>query len=412
MKEMAPSVTIDDIRAAAEVIKGAVSQTPYQVSGTLSGMVGANVALKLEIFQFTASFKERGALNRLAALSDEERERGVIAMSAGNHAQAVAHHAKRLGIPATIVMPRDTPFIKATNTKRLGGTVVLHGKTLEESATYARKLCKNDQLTLIHPYDDAKIIAGQGTVALEMLDAMPDLDCLLVPVGGGGLIAGCAIAAKAMKPDIEIIGVEAALFPSMRQSIAGEAINAAGETIADGIAVKQPGKLTRKIIAEHVDDIVLVSENRIEHAVHLYAEIEKIVVEGAGAVTLGALLDQPKRFNGRNVGVVVSGGNIDSRTLATVLMRGLVGAGRLMRLRVSVPDKPGNLGSVTALIGSLGGNIVDVAHNRWFLDVPTGRTGVDFVIEIRAPEDSATIISGLAENGVEARQLSSDAIAG
>jgi threonine dehydratase len=226
------------------------------------------------------------------------------------------------------------------------------------------------------------------------------------------LIAGCAIAAKAIKPDIEIIGVEAAAFPSMRQSIAGEAINASGETIADGIAVKQPGKLARKIIAEHVDDIVLVSENSIEHAVHLYAEIEKVVVEGAGAVTLAALLDDPNRFKDRKLGLVVSGGNIDSRTLSTVLMRGLVGAGRLLRLRVEVPDKPGNLASVTTLIGSLGGNIVDVQHNRWFLDVPAGRTGLDFVIEIRAPEDSVTIISGLAENGIEARRLSSDAIAG
>lgn len=411
MKNVTAPVTIADIRAAAEIIQGSVSRTPCQVSGTLSGMTGANVALKLEIFQFTASFKERGALNRLMALTEEERGRGVIAMSAGNHAQAVAYHATRLGLSATIVMPRDTPYIKATNTERLGANVVLHGKTLEEAAAYARKLCKNDQLTFIHPYDDAKIIAGQGTVALEMLEAMPDLDCLFVPIGGGGLIAGCAIAAKALKPDIEIIGVEAALFPSMRQSLAGDAITASGATIADGIAVKQPGKLTRKIIAEHVDDIVLVSENRIEHAVHLYAEIEKIVVEGAGAVTLGALLDHAERFKGRSVGLVVSGGNIDSRTLATVLMRGLVGAGRLMRLRVAVPDKPGNLAAVTALIAALGGNIVDVAHNRWFLDVPAGQTGVDFVIEIRAPEESKTIISGLAENGIDARQLSSDAIA-
>ena len=412
MIDATPPVTIDDIRAAAQVIDGAVAKTPFAVSGTLSEMTGASVALKLEIFQYTASFKERGALNRLMALDDDQRGSGIVAMSAGNHAQAVAYHAARLGIPATIVMPRDTPFIKVTNTERLGANVVLHGKDLDEAAAYARKLGNSGDLTFIHPYDDPMIIAGQGTVALEMMETIPDLDCLLVPIGGGGLIAGCAIAAKAVKPDIEIIGVEAALFPSMRQTIAGEAIVASGDTIADGIAVKQPGKLPRKIIAEHVDDIVLVSENRIEHAVHLYAEIEKIVVEGAGAVTLAALLDDPARFKGRKLGIVVSGGNIDSRTLATVLMRGLVGAGRLMRLRVEVPDKPGNLATVTTLIGTLGGNIVDVQHNRWFRDVPAGRTGIDFVIEIRAPADSEAIITGLAENCIGARRLSSDAIAG
>ena len=329
-------------------------------------------------------------------------------MSAGNHAQAVAYHATRLGIPATIVMPRDTPFIKATNTEKLGAAVVLEGTTLEAAAAHARKLGKTGNLTFIHLYDDPLIIAGQGTVALEMLEAIPDLDCLLVPIGGGGLISGCAIAAKAINPNIEIIGVEAALFPTMRQSIAGDSITASGDTIA----VKQPGKVTRKIIAEHVDDIVLVSESKIEHAVHLYAEIKKIVVEGAGAVTLAAFLNDPNRYKGRKLGLLVFGGNIDSRTLATVLMRGLVGAARLMRLRVAVPDKPGNLALVTTLIGSLGGNIVDVQHNRWFRDVPAGRTGVDFVLEIRDPAASQIIMSGLEKNGIEARQLSSDAIAG
>ena len=405
-------MTIDDIRTAAWVIDGAVAKTPFAVSGTLSEMTGASAALKLEIFQYTASFKERGALNRLMALTDDERARGIVAMSAGNHAQAVAYHATKLEIPATIVMPRDTPFIKVTNTERLGATVVLQGNNLEDAAAHARKLGRAGNLTFIHPYDDSLIIAGQGTVALEMIDTIPDLDCLLVPIGGGGLIAGCAIAAKAVKPDIEIIGVQTALFPSMHQAIAGEAIRVSGDTIADGIAVKQPGKLTRKIIAEQVDDIVLIPERQIEHAVHLFAEIEKIVVEGAGAVTLAALLDDTARFKGRNLGLVVSGGNIDSRTLATVLMRGLVGAGRLMRLRVEVPDKPGNLANVTTLIGTLGGNIVEVQHNRWFRDVPAGRTGVDFVIEIRAPADSDAIISGLAENGIHARRLSSDAVAG
>lgn len=410
MIDAAPPITLDDIRAAARTIDGAVVGTPFVVSKTLSEMTGASVALKLECLQYTASFKERGAVNRLTALTEDERARGVIAMSAGNHAQAVAHHATRLGIPATIVMPRDTPFIKAANTERLGARVVLHGKSLEEAAAHVKKLQKSENLTLIHPYDDPMIIAGQGTVGLEMIEAMPDLDCLLVPIGGGGLIAGCAVAAKSVKPDIEVIGVEAALFPSMHQAVRGGKTGSSGETIADGIAVKQPGKLTRKIIAELVDDIVLVSENGIETAVHLFAEIEKIVVEGAGAVPLAALLEDQNRFKGRSLGLVVSGGNIDSRTLSTVLMRGLVGAGRLMRLRVAVPDKPGNLGAVTALIGTLGGNIVDVQHDRWFRDVPAGRTGIDFVIEIRDSADAETIIAGFAEKGIDVRRLSSDAI--
>lgn len=403
-------VTIDDIRAAARAIDGDVARTPCLRSGTLSQLTGATVSLKLENLQYTASFKERGALNRLLALDDDEKARGVIAMSAGNHAQAVAYHAARLGIPATIVMPTDTPFIKITNTERLGATIILHGATLDDAARHAKTLCKKQKLTFVHPYDDPLVIAGQGTAALEWLADAPDLDVLVVPVGGGGLIAGCAIAAKAVKPDIEIIGVQAALFPAMQNALAGETSTVEGATIADGIAVKSPGKMTRQIIAKLVDDIILVEESQIEHAVHLLVEIEKMVVEGAGAAALAAVLQEQDRFAGRSVGLMISGGNIDSRTLATVLMRGLVSAGRLMRLRVELPDTPGSLSRVTALIGSLGGNIVEVEHNRWFRDVPARMTGVDFLIEIRQDSDTEAIIQGIVDQGLKARPLSSNAV--
>jgi threonine dehydratase len=403
-------VTIDDIRAATRTIAGAVTRTPCLRSETLSQMTGADVWLKLENLQYTASFKERGALNRLLALDDKEKARGVIAMSAGNHAQAVAFHATRLGIPATIVMPTDTPFIKVTNTELLGATIVLHGDSLEETAKHAERLREDKNLVLVHPYDDPLIIAGQGTTALEMLDEMPGLDVMVVPIGGGGLISGCAIAAKAIKPDMEIIGVQAALFASMPRALKGKIAQPQGATIADGIAVKSPGKLTRKIIADLVDRIDLVEESRIEHAVHLLVEIEKMVVEGAGAVPLAALLQEGDRYVGRSVGLIISGGNIDSRTLATVLMRGLIGAGRLMRLRVELPDAPGSLSRVTALIASLGGNIVEVEHNRWFRDVPARMSGVDFLVEIRQSSDGDAIIRGIVTAGLKARRMSSDAV--
>jgi len=403
------TVTIDDIRRAARAIEGAVAHTPCVVSRTLSEMAGAEVWLKLENLQFTASFKERGALNRLLALDAAERARGVIAMSAGNHAQAVAHHATRLGIDAVIVMPRDTPFIKTINTERLGATVVLHGETLEEAAAHAAELGREQGRVTIHPYDDPLIIAGQGTVALEMLEAVPDLETLVVPVGGGGLISGCALAARALNPAIEVIGVEAALFPCMRQALAGETPTSAGETIAEGIAVKRPGGLALDIIRDHVGDILLASEAAIEHAIHLLAEIEKLVVEGAGAAPLAAVLSEPQRFAGRRIGLVVSGGNIDSRTLATVLMRGLIAAGRLVRLRVETPDQPGNLARVANLVGSLGGNIVEVEHDRWFRDLPVRMTGIDLLVEIRREADAAAIIDGLAGAGYRAWRLSSDA---
>ncbi len=403
------TITIDDIRAAARAIGGAVQPTPCVISRTLSEIAGAELWLKLENLQFTSSFKERGALNRLRALDADERRRGVIAMSAGNHAQAVAHHATRLGIDAVIVMPRDTPFITTINTERLGATVVLHGETLEEAAEHAACLGREQNRVLIHPYDDPLIIAGQGTVALEMLEDVPDIDTLVVPIGGGGLISGCALAAKALKPDIEVIGVEAALFPSMRQALADEPPTGAGETIADGIAVKRPGALAIDIIRDNVAEILLAGEAAIEHAVHLLAEIEKLVVEGAGAATLAAVLSEPRRFAGRKVGLVISGGNIDSRTLATVLMRGLIGAGRLVRLRVEAPDQPGNLARIATLVGSLGGNIVEIEHDRWFRDLPVRMTGIDILIEIREEADARAIIDGLCADGYRTWRLSSDA---
>ena len=405
------TISIDDIRRAAVNISEGVRRTPCTRSHTLSQQTGADISLKLENLQFTASFKDRGALNRLMALSsDAEKERGVIAMSAGNHAQAVACFATRLGIPATIVMPESTAFIKITNTERLGATVVLHGHTLEEAGQHAQELREKHNLTFIHPYDDPLVIAGQGTAALEILEDMPEIDILVIPIGGGGLIAGCAIAAKAIKPAIKIIGVQAAMYPAMKLALGSEAIAVTGTTIADGIAVKSPGLITQKIIAELVDDIVLVEEDRIEHAVHLLAEIEKIVVEGAGAAALAAVLQDRQRFSGRNVGVLVSGGNIDSRTLANVLMRGMIGAGRIVRLRIEMPDSPGTLSTVSALIGDLGGNIIEVDHNRWFRDVPARTTAVDVLIETRCSADSAKIIQGIQEAGFKVRRLSRDAV--
>jgi len=404
------TVTIDDIRRAAGTIGDAVVRTPCVLSRTLSEIAGAQIHLKLENLQYTASFKDRGALNRLLALSPEERRRGVICMSAGNHAQAVAYHAGRLGIPATIVMPRTTPFIKVANTERLGGRVMLEGDSLAEAASCAETLCVRDRLVFIHPYDDPLIIAGQGTLALEMLEDAPDLDDLVVPIGGGGLVTGCATAAKSLRPDIRVIGVEAALYPSMVQALRGEPSTAQGLTIAEGIAVKTPGRIALSSMATLVSDILLVTEGEIEHAVHLMAEIEKTVVEGAGATPLAAVLANRERFAGRRVGLVVSGGNIDSRTLSSVLMRGLVRAGRLLRLRVEVPDQPGMLARVTTLIGELGGNIVEVQHERWFRDIPVRMTGIDLIVETRDAAAGDEILNGLSAQDIRAWKLSSDAL--
>ena len=408
------TVTLGDIERAAAAIRGAVVETPCVRSLTLSEITGAEIWLKMENEQYTGSFKDRGALVRMLDLDEGQRRRGVIAMSAGNHAQGVAYHAKRLGIPATIVMPEGTPMVKIRSTELLGARVILHGAGLSEAETFAHELAGREGLTFVHPYDDERIIAGQGTVALEMLAARPDLDMLVVPIGGGGLIAGCATAAKAIRPDIAVVGVEAALYPSMLRAIRGE--DAApgrsasdGPTIAEGIAVKRPGRLTQPIVERLVSHIALVTEAQIERGVQLLIEIEKTVAEGAGAAPLAAVLAEPERYAGRRVGLVVSGGNIDSRLLASVLMRGLVREGRLVRLRVEVSDQPGSLARITRQIADLGANVLEVYHQRWFYDVPIKMAEVDFVLETRDIAHMRKLVDSLTASGTRARLLSSSA---
>jgi threonine dehydratase len=381
------SVSLDDIRAAAARIAGAVERTPCLHSRTLSELTGAEVWLKFENLQFTASFKERGALNKLLTLGAAERRRGVVAMSAGNHAQGVAYHATRLGARAVIVMPRGTPNNKVRSTQVLGAEVVLEGDTLADAARHARELEAREGLSFIHPYDDAAIIAGQGSVALEMLEQAPELEMLVVPAGGGGLLSGMAVAAKALKPGIEVIGVE-----SRRQ----------GNTIAEGIAVERIGDIPSSLLRALEVEIVLVEEETIERAVVVLIEIEKTVAEGAGAAGLAALLAHPGRFNGKRVGIPICGGNIDSRLLSAILMRGLVRDGKLVRLRVVMPDIAGNLAKVAALIGEAGGNIVEVQHQRVFGTASIKSPEVEFVVETRDREHTRALIAALEEKGVRA----------
>lgn len=406
------AVTIDDIRAAQQQIAGATAVTPLDHSMVLSEMAECEVWLKLENLQFTASFKERGALVKLQSLTDAERQAGVVAASAGNHAQGVAFAAQRLGIPATIVMPTGTPFTKISRTEALGATIVLSGESLAEAAEHADTLHREKGLALIHPYDDPLVIAGQGTIALEVLENTDGFDAIVVPIGGGGLISGIAVAAKAIKPDIEIFGVEAELYPSMHQALKGVAPEVGGHTIADGIAVKNPGTLTKPIIEALVDDILLVSEAAIEQAVQILIDIEKTVAEGAGAAALAGLFANKDRFAGKRVCVIVSGGNIDSRILASILMRGLVREGRLIRIRVEISDAPGALAKVATLIGDRGGNIVEIYHQRLFQDVPVKLADLDVVLETRDRQHVETILSALREAGFETRLLSSMADAG
>lgn len=377
------AVTLLDIERAALVLKGAIAQTPCDKSITLSHELGCELWLKYENLQFTASYKERGALNRLTHLDDAEKARGVIAMSAGNHAQGVSYHAGRLGIPATIVMPEGTPSVKAENTKRWGAAVILTGKTLEESAQFARVFGAERGLTFIHPYNDPLVIAGQGTVAVEMLSALPELEVLVVPVGGGGLIAGMAVAAKALKPDIEVIGVETVLYPSVYNALKGTSLPVRGDTLAEGIAVRDPGDIAVPILRSLVDDIVLVSETDLERALYALLMIEKTVVEGAGATGLAALMADRVRFKGRKVGLVLTGGNIDARLLSSVLTRELAREGRLSRLAIDIPDRPGELARVAAVLGQAGANIVEVYHQRVFTDLPARGTELNLVIETR-----------------------------
>jgi threonine dehydratase len=396
-------VTPADVQAAAAVIRGAVLATGCNRSRTLGEICGCNIWLKFENLQFTASFKERGALNRLQALSVDERQRGVIAMSAGNHAQGVAYHAKRLGIPTMIVMPVGTPMVKVENTRRHGAEVVITGATLEEAGAFARSHGEANGLTLIHPYDDPLVIAGQGTVGLEMLTAVPELDTLVVPIGGGGLISGVAIAARALKPDLRIVGVQATLYPSMHNAINARELPMRGDTLAEGIAVKAPGRITTGIIRSLVDDIVLVTEPQIERALAALISIEKTVVEGAGATGLAAVLAHPERFAGRNVGLVLSGGNIDTRLIASVLTRELAREGRLTQLSIDIVDRPGQLAAVSVLLAEAGANVIEVSHQRTFSDLPAKATLLGLVIETRDQTHLDEVMAALVAAGFQAR---------
>jgi threonine dehydratase len=399
-----PVVSLTDVRAAAKRIAGAVERTPCVHSRTLSQLTGAEVFLKFENLQFTASFKERGALNKLLCLSDAERARGVIAMSAGNHAQGVAYHAARLGIRSVIVMPKGTPNTKVKNTRVHGADVVLEGDSLAEAAERARSRAAAEGLTFIHPYDDAAIIAGQGTVALEMLEEVPDLDMLVVPIGGGGLISGMATAARGMRSEIRVFGVESKSYRAMYQRLHGQPVEVGGDTIAEGLAVRDVGKLTLDIVQRLVEDVLIVEEATIERAVVALIEIEKTVAEGAGAAGLAALLEHPAAFRGRRVGVPLCGGNIDTRVLAAVLMRGLVRDGRLVRLRVTMPDISGNLARVATVIGEAGGNIVEVQHQRLFGTTSVKSPEVEFLIETRDRAHSEAIAAALAAKGIRAQE--------
>jgi threonine dehydratase len=397
------SVTLDDVRAAAQRIAGAVERTPCLHSRTLSSLTGAEVWLKFENLQFTASFKERGALNRLLTMADAGRRRGVIAMSAGNHAQGVAYHAARLGVRVVIVMPRVTPNTKVSSTQVHGAEVILEGDTLADAARHARELEAREGLTFIHPYDDPAVVAGQGTVALEMLEQAPELEVLVVPVGGGGLISGMATAAKALKPEIEVLGVESKLWCAMYQRLAGKPVSVDGDTIAEGMAVKDVGDLPLSILKAFSIEVLLTAEETIEQAIVALIEIEKTVAEGAGAAGLAALLEHPGRFAGKRVGIPIAGGNIDTRVLSAVLMRGLVRDGRLVRLRVTMPDIAGSLAKVTTLIGAAGGNIVEVEHQRVFGTASVKSPEVEFVIETRDREHATTLIAALRAQGIDVR---------
>jgi len=375
--------TLADIRAAAARIEGAVIRTPTLHSRTLSEITGAEIWLKFENLQFTAAYKERGALNKLLQLSPEERGRGVIAASAGNHAQAVAYHGKRLGIPVTIVMPTSTPAMKVTQTEGHGAHVVLEGTRFEDAQAKAYALAEAEGLLFVHPFDDAAVIAGQGTIALELLEDVPELDLLVIPIGGGGLISGIATAAKALKPGIQVVGVEAELYPSTKNAIDGQARPIGGDTLAEGIAVKEPGELTKTIIGALVDDIRLVAERDIEHAVALLVAIEKTVVEGAGAAGLAAILAEPSRYKDRKVGTVLCGGNIDTHLLANVLVRELVRSGRIARLRIALQDRPGALAAATAIFHECSVNILEVHHHRIFTHLPAKDTMIEVQCEAR-----------------------------
>ena len=397
-------LSLNDIERAAQRLDGHLLDTPCVESRTLSQITGAQIFLKFENLQYTASFKERGACNKLSQLSLEERQRGVIAMSAGNHAQGVAYHAQRLGIRAVIVMPRFTPGVKIERTRGFGAEVVLHGDTLDESRTHALQMAEAQALVFVHPYDDEAIVAGQGTVGLEMLRAVPELDALVVAVGGGGLIAGIATAAKAIKPGIEIVGVQTSRFPGMVNAIKGTQHPQGTSTIADGIAVGTPGVIATAIIQALVDDMLLVDEGDIEQAMVMLLEIEKTLVEGAGAAGLAALLKHPARFAGKKVGLVLCGGNIDPLLLAAIIERGMVRAGRLARITVSVRDVPGSLAKITATVAEAGANIDEVHHQRAFTMLSVQNVEIELVIQTRGRAHIQQVIAALNDAGFEASE--------
>ena len=398
---MTDRVTLADIEAAACRIAGAVVRTPTLRSITLSKMTGADVWLKFENLQFTAAFKERGALNKLLVMGDNALKNGVIAASAGNHAQGLAYHGARLGVPVTIVMPVTTPTTKVVQTEGHGATVVLYGETFDAAYAHARQLEGERALTFVHPFDDADIIAGQGTTALEMLADAPAIDLLAIPIGGGGLLSGMGVAAKALKPDLEVVGVQAELYPSMYALLGGHELPSEGDTLAEGIAVKMPGALTREIVREIADDIVLVGERHLERAVALLLEIEKTVVEGAGAAGLAALLAHPERFAGRTVGIVLCGGNIDTRLLANVLLRDLARSGRLARLRIRLQDRPGALFNVARIFDEQSVNIIEIYHQRVFTTLPAKGLITDIECETRGPEHLERLVAALRHWGYE-----------
>lgn len=393
------ALTIEDVRAAAARIEGAVVRTPMMHSITLSRIAGCEIWLKFENLQFTAAYKERGALNALLHLDEEQKRRGVIAASAGNHSQGLSYHGTRLGVPVTIVMPRTTPTVKVMQTESVGGNVVLEGETFDDAYAHARKLEQERGLTFIHPFDDRLVAAGQGTVGLEMLEDVPDLDCLVVPIGGGGLISGIATVADALNPAIEMIGVQAELFPSMYARIKGQDMHCGGDTLAEGIAVKAPGEFTSQIIASLVDDIVLVDEKSLENAVSLLLQIEKTVVEGAGAAGLAAVLANPERFAGKKVGLVLCGGNIDTRLLANVLLRDLARQGRLARLRITLQDRPGALFKVMREFNEHNVNIIEIYHQRIFTSLPAKGLITDIECEARDREQLDALVKSLRDKG-------------
>ncbi|UOR09819.1 threonine ammonia-lyase [Qipengyuania flava] len=392
-------LTLDDVRAAAARIESAVVRTPMQRSQTLSEITGADIWLKFENHQFTAAYKERGALNALLHLSDEQKARGVIAASAGNHSQGLSYHGRRLGVPVTIVMPQTTPSVKVMQTESVGGQVVLHGETFDEAYAHARELEQERGLTFVHPFDDPLVAAGQGTVALEMLAEKDDFDCLVVPIGGGGLMSGMATVAKALKPEIEMVGVQAELFPSMYSAVTGDERPCGGDTLAEGIAVKAPGQFTRQIIAELVDEVLLVKEPKLEHSVSLLLQIEKTVVEGAGAAGLAAVLSNPEKFAGKTIGLVLCGGNIDTRLLANVLLRDLARSGRLARLQIVLQDRPGALFRVMSEFHAHNVNIIEIYHQRIFTTLPAKGLTAEIECEARDGEQIDRLVDNLRAKG-------------